>query len=253
MINKLALCLTFLVSLSVFAEKPAITENKKSTSGFLYGAGISISKEIYKGYNSRTMPLPLIGYKSDKLTIFGPFISYEVYEASNVKLLIKAAPRFQGFDDSDSYIFSGMADRQNSMDFGIGLNYQKAGWKVGVSSLFDVLDRSNGIELISAVSHVFRFGPLFIEPQVSLSYLNNAHVDYYYGVKKEEVNQDRTEFIGKSALNTALGLSMATPIFFGGYTRLNIQHTWFASEITNSPLVDDDSNLSFQLFFTKSF
>jgi outer membrane protein len=247
MINKIVFCLTLLVSLSAFAEK------KKSNSGFLYGAGISINKEIYKGYDSRTLPLPLIGYRNDKLTIFGPFISYEVHEVSKVKVLIKVAPRFQGFDESDSYIFSGMTDRKNSVDLGIGLNYQNSGWKVGVSSMFDVLNRSNGVELTSTVGHVFRLGALSIEPQVSLSYLNNDHVDYYYGVTKEEINKDRTEFVGKSALNTALGLSMATPIFFGGYTRLNIQHTWFASEITNSPLVEDDSSLSFQLFFTKNF
>jgi outer membrane protein len=232
---------------SSYAEKP------KDTSGFLYGLGISTNKEIYKGYDRRNLLLPIIGYRGEKLNVFGPFVSYEVKKVAGVKVLVQVAPRFQGFDDTDSYIFEGMADRKFSMDAGTGLNYQKNDWKINLSSMFDVLDRSNGMEFTSSIGHAFRFALFLIEPRITLSYLDSNHVDYYYGVGKDEVNENRTAYVGKSALNTGVGLSMSTPIFLGGYTQINIQRTWFDSGITDSPLVEDHSNLIFRLLYTRKF
>jgi len=247
MINKLIFCLTLLLPVSSYAEKP------KDSSGFLYGLGLSTNKEIYKGYDRRNILLPIIGYKGEKLNVFGPFVSYEVEKIAGIKILVQAAPRFQGFDNTDSYIFEGMADRKFSMDAGIGLNYQKNDWKLNFSSMFDVLNRSSGMELTSSIGHTFRFGPFFVEPRITFSYLDSNHVDYYYGVGKEEVNVNRTEYVGESALNTGIGISMSTPIFLGGYTQINIQRTWFDSVITDSPLVEDHSNLIFRLLYTRTF
>jgi outer membrane protein len=247
MLIKFITILTLFISFFTSAEKP------KDTSHFLYGLGLIANKGIYKGYDIQNMLLPIVGYKSEKLNIFGPFVSYEVEQFAGVKVFVKAAPRFQGFDDNDSYIFEGMADRKISMDAGLGLNYKKNDWKISFSSMFDVLNRSNGVEITSSISHTFRYGPFFIEPRITFSYLDNNHVDYYYGVGKEEVSPNRTEYIGKGALNKSIDLSIATPIFLGGYTQINLKRTWFDSEITNSPLVDKNSDLILMFLYTRKF
>ncbi len=107
---------------------------------------------------------------------------------------------------------------------------------------------------IGVNSNIIEFiAPVFIEPSVALSYVDDNHVDYYYGVAKHEVNDQRTVYNGKSALNTSIGLSVSTPIFFEGFTRLAVDYTWYDSNITDSPLVDSDSSYGVQLFFTKFF
>ncbi|WP_236559694.1 MipA/OmpV family protein [Colwellia sp. 20A7] len=247
MIKKIIVCLTLLVSLSSVAQKPA------DRTGFIYGLGLSTSKEIYKGYNRRNIILPIIGYRGEKLNVYGPFVSYNVAKVADLDVLVQVAPRFQGFDEDDSYIFAGMADRKISMDAGIGLKYQKNNWKIGLSSMFDVLNRSNGVELTSTIAHTFRFGPVFVEPSVVFSYLDSKHVDYYYGVGQGEVNANRVEYIGQSGMNSGLGLSISTPILLGGFTQFSLQHTWFASEITDSPLVEKHSNLSIRLLYSRKF
>lgn len=244
---KIIIYLTLFISLSSFAQKPV------DSSGFLYGVGLSTNKEIYKGYNRRNLIIPIIGYKGEKLNVYGPFVSYDVANIADVKVLVQVAPRFQGYEEEDSYIFSGMADRDLSMDAGIGLRYQKDNWKISVSSMFDVLNRSNGVELTSAIAHTFRFGPVFVEPRIVFNYLDSKHVDYYYGVRKDEVTINRRKYLGKSGVNSGFGLSISTPIFLGGFTQLNLQQTWFASEITNSPLVENHSSLSIRLLFSKKF
>jgi len=243
-----------LMSIVTYADEPKETENLTTkTTNFLYGVGLISSSQIYNGYGQRTMFLPLIGYKSENLSIFGPFISYKVKEFNNFTFSMKLSPRFQGFDESDSDIFKGMKERKSSLDAGFDVNYKNDDWTINISSMFDTLSRSNGYEIKSVISRMYRVGPIFIQPSVSFSFLDSRLVDYYYGVAENEVNQFRNAYIGQNSKNTGIGLSVSTPIFFGGYTRMKIEQLWFDNNITNSPLVDGNSSLSFQLFFTKNF
>jgi outer membrane protein len=83
--------------------------------------------------------------------------------------------------------------------------------------------------------------------------LDRKHVDYYYGVKANETNEFTSQYIGQSALNTTFSLSFTTPIFLAGFTRIVVDYTWYDSAITNSPLVEDDSNISARFLFSKFF
>lgn len=238
----------------LLGSNPAIgAQRDESKSPYLYGIGVAVKTEIYKDYGSRTVPLPIIGYRGEKLNVLGPFISYKIAGADNLDVSVKLAPRFQGFDDSDSDFFEGMDKRKDSLDAGLGLDYKQGGWQLGLSSLFDVLGNSKGYEVESSVSYTLRYGPVFITPSASLSYLDSKHVDYYYGVKMSEINEFRSAYEGESALNTTAGLSVATPMFFGGMTRASLSYTWYDDSISDSPIVEDDTSVNFMLFFTKSF
>lgn len=221
--------------------------------GFLYGFGLGINQEVYKGYDYRIIPLPIIGYRGDNFRILGPFVSYDAIQFSDIKMTIQASPRFQGFDDSDSYIFENMTARKFSMDAGLGLSYEKKDWKIGASAMFDVLNKSNGYEAKVYISRVFRQGPLFFEPSLTTSYLDSNHVDYYYGVKVDETNEFTSQYQGKSSLNTTIAFSVATPILFSGFTRIVVDYTWNDSAITNSPLVENGTNLGVRFLFSKFF
>ena len=58
-------------------------------------------------------------------------------------------------------------------------------------AVHDILDRSGGYELQAKLGKVFRNGPVY-EPNLSVSYLDKDHVDYYYGVRAmKSQTQDR--------------------------------------------------------------
>lgn len=221
--------------------------------GFLYGAALGVQREIYQDYDRRVIPLPILGYRGEKLRVFGPFISYEILSAGDFRFSAQAKPRFGGFDESDSDIFEGMEEREFSMDIGLGLNYERDNWKFEVSGLHDALDRSNGTEYSASLGKVVRVGSLFVEPRVGLSYLDSRHVDYYYGVNESEATNFRPEYEGDNALNSSLGVSVTTTKLFDGLTRFSLDNTWFDSSITDSPLTDSDSSLSLRISFAKFF
>ncbi|WP_372770716.1 MipA/OmpV family protein [Pseudoalteromonas sp.] len=238
---------------SVYADERGDIRAQLEPTGFLYGFGLGINKEIYKGYNRRVIPLPILGYRDKELAIYGPFISYEFFQLDDIEFQVQAAPRFQGFDESDSEIFAGMQERKFSMDAGLSIKYERQDWKITLSAMFDVLNNSNGYEVSAQLSRAYKKGPVFIEPNISLSYLDDKHVNYYYGVSARETASFRPQYLTSSAVNSAIGIAVSTPLFWGGFTQLAIDYNLFDENITDSPLVEDKTNLSFRLLFSKFF
>ncbi|TLU62013.1 MipA/OmpV family protein [Thalassotalea litorea] len=227
--------------------------SKVEPYGFIYGLGLSLNNEIYKGYDRRFIPLPVIGYRGETFTIYGPFASYDVYETDSIEISLKLAPRFAGFDEDDSFIFAGMAERKFSMDAGLGFRWQKDDWRFDTQAVFDVLGRYNGYELTASFGKVFSYGPFFFEPNIGLSYVDDKMADYYYGVRANEVSAQRSFYQAGSALNPTLGVSFFTPVLLGGITRMGIKKTWFADSIVDSPLTDESSRIDIFFAYSRRF
>lgn len=242
-----------LLSCPVQAQQGQQANAQQPPQGFLYGVGIGVNQEIYRGYKRRTIPLPLIGYRGEKLSVYGPFVSYQLLQQGNVSFSAKLAPRFAGFDESDSNVFAGMARRKSSLDAGFGVQWRKQGWLVEAETLHDLLGNSNGQEAKLAVGYGLRFGPVQLEPKVGVSYSDSKLVDYYYGVRIEEATASRLTYRAGSAVNYNAGISLSTPVFFGGMTRLGIEHHWYDSSISNSPLTDRDTGVSAFLSWSRFF
>ena len=244
-----AVCSLTLASTVTFAQQ---NRSAEPPQGFLYGVGVGINQEIYRGYKRRVIPLPLVGYRGEKLSVFGPFVSYELAKANDFSLSAKISPRFAGFDEDDSDVFIGMK-RKSSLDAGIGLQYKVDNWTLDTEALTDVLGNSNGQELKLKFSYGLRFGPLQVSPEVGVSYSSSKLVNYYYGVRETEVTAERPAYRADAAVNYHTGIALSTPVLFGGMTRLGVQYHWYDNSIANSPLTDRDSGLSAFLAWSTFF
>jgi outer membrane protein len=225
--------------------------NRQKPKGFLYGAAVGVSRTLYTGTDEKYFAFPVLGYRNDKLFVFGPFVSYEVTNIGKTRFSLKAKPRLDGYKESDSAIFKGMFDRKPGIDIGLELQFEKEKWKLGFSGFHDVLDRSSGSELSISLGKALRYGPFFIEPELKLDWQDQKLVDYYYGVRRSEATVLRSEYDPKSALNASFGVTLSTPIFFGGLTRLSFKHTQYDTNITRSPLVNTDATQSVILSFSR--
>jgi outer membrane protein len=247
------LCLISSFSMSGNASSTLEASKRAKPVGFFYGLALGLNKEIYKGVDNQVIAFPLIGYRGKNLNVFGPFMNYRLGEFGHFEFSAQSKLQLNGFDESDSEFFKGMADRRSSLDIGLGLSYKKDHFKTDLSLMRDVLDRSNGSELSVKFSKTYYAGPIFIAPSLGLKFLDSNYVDYYYGVGASEVSVNRSMYQGDAAINTILGLSIATPIFFSGFTRISLENTWYDSTINNSPLVDTGSSFRILLTFSKFF
>src|SRR5690606_8139913 len=167
---------------------------QEAPAGFLYGIGIGVNQEIYRGYSNRTIPLPILGYRGDKLSVYGPFVSYKLAELGNFSINAKLAPRFDGFDQSDSTVFADMAKRKDSLDGGIAVQLRQQDWLLEADTVFDLLGNSNGQESTLAVSYNYRFKAVIVVPKIAVSYANCDLYEYYYGYREDEANNGRVSY-----------------------------------------------------------
>lgn len=243
----LLLMLSFSVS---YAEEKM---QKKQQTGFMYGVGSAAGTSIYKGVDTEFLPFPFLGYKGEKLNIFGPFLSYDAFSTQGMTLALKLNPRFDSYKSSDSPVFRGMKDRKMSADAGIGAKYVHEGWGAEISGMVDILGRSDGFEVESKIGRSFGRGLFFINPFVGFSFLDRKHVDYYYGVEHDEVIAGRNYFKGRASFNPLAGVSVVTPVVFNGLTRVVITHKWYDTNITDSPLTDETSSISIFMTYSRFF
>jgi outer membrane scaffolding protein for murein synthesis (MipA/OmpV family) len=253
--KKLLILSTLLAINLVTAAPNQPTPSKTQPSmplGFIYGAGVSYQQQIYKGFGQRTIALPLLGYVGERLNIFGPFMSYSLVKKDDWILDVNLSPRFSGFDEDDSVFFSGMKNRKDSADAGVSVKYSPNDWSFKFKALTDVLSKSSGTELELSLAKSYRINGFSIEPSISMNHQNDNLVDYYYGVRSSEASLERNFYQASSTVNKNLNLSISKPLDVG-LLRLDLTHTWYGSEITNSPLVDADSTLGARLFFITYF
>jgi len=252
--NKISLILLF-VSSTILANEDT-TEAPEGRNGpptgFIYGAGVAYQQQIYKGFDQRTIAIPLLGYVGKKFNVFGPFVNYTVMRNEDWNFDLNLSPRFNGYEEDDSEFFLGMQERKDSLDAGFTVKYNPNSWSYQFKALADVLSKSSGSELEFNIAKKFKVNALTIEPSVSFNRLDENMVDYYYGVTQDEATELRSFYEGSSTTNKSLNMSISHPIPIG-LIRLDINNTWFGSGIADSSLVDDDRALGARLFFIGFF
>ena len=246
----------FVITLSLHsvAVKAELEGKKPTPQGWFYGFGFGYSESIYKGKGEDFTFIPAIGYIGEKLTVAGPFASYKLYEEPVLSAELKAAVRFDGYESDDSTFLLGMNDRDKSIDGGFSLGYQpKEIARFELQYMHDLLSKHKGSEARARISRQFNRGPFFFIPEVSVSYLDSDLVDYYYGVTLQESTAARASYEGKGTLNYQANFNISTPIFFGGFTRIDFGYTWFGDEITDSPIVDKKESYNIRFGYTRYF
>ncbi len=246
----LSLSASLLFPTFVSAQQPP---QNQQPQGWMWGFGIAASQDVYTDFDNRIVPIPIIGYTGEKLRVYGPFVSYELYRDSGFTLNAQLVPVFAGYEEDDSTVFTGMEDRDFSYAAGFGFNYNTGSLFYSLSTNADILGKFDGYQASASIGKRFRIDNFMIEPSVGVNYQDSNYVDYYYGVRPEEATAFRNAYNGDSALNTEVRVAVSTRQFLGGMTRLEIGATFFDDSISDSPLTDDDTALSAMLVYTRFF
>lgn len=212
----------------------------------LAGAGVVMSTSPYDGVKTKTMTLPFLSGEYKNFYLQGVEAGYRFYKNDPWTLSVVVTPRFMGYSSEDSAALNGMEDRKRSMDAGLKADYALPWHALTLSGkvLTDTLSRSDGtvygLFIHRAVKgKIFR---LFLSSGVR--YQNKSLVDYYYGVRDNEVRSGRPAYTPRGAVNP-----FADAVFSFGISKKVIVVTRFGvealgSDIRKSPVVDESYVLS---------
>jgi outer membrane protein len=204
------------------------------------GLGVISAPRPYVGAGNEILVIPLLGLEYKRLSVQGIRVGYNIFEREDLKLDLRARYIFDGLDPDDSPFLDGMAQRDGTVEAGLGLDWSFGAWALRASAFTDVLGRSDGQEVGLDLSRTwtfrrYRWG---VTPAVGIVWQSSNLVDYYYGVPADEARPGRPAYAGSSAFNLRTSLL----VFYRISERFNavalVQAQRLDNEIVDSPIVD---------------
>jgi outer membrane protein len=260
MTNKeLMLLSTLLLCAGVYAEDAnTASPSEDSNITFLLGPSVVVLDKPYKGKDAEVFPYPAAIFIYDRF--------YFAIDAAGYRLLANqrtATPapgttllyldaiarwRSDGYDSSDSDELRGMHDRHETVDAGGEFGVAGDWGSVATSLVTDALDQHDGQELRviygKRFENAFDVKDLRITPSVGLAWQSNNLVNYYYGVRTDEVRPDRPAYKPGEAVNWLAALDGTYQLNDKWTLLAGITIFWLDDEIRNSPIVSRDYAIS---------
>jgi outer membrane protein len=254
--------LSLVIILSGAVEAKFITDDGKSdytrpTNLFSVGAGVIITKDPYKGIDTDTQGIPFFLYRTNKLSLYGPMMSYALFEDDRWQIKALAKIRFEGYEQEDSHFLQGMDDRQWTLEMGGSLSKKLPLGNITADFAADILNEHKGHELRLFYSYDFRnvlkIPALMATPNIGVAYRSRQLNDYYYGVRESEAIAGRPEYNAGDSTGLMTGLRVNYKLSEKMNLMGLISFEWLDDEIRNSPIVDEDHIESFLLGITYTF
>jgi MipA family protein len=211
---------------------------------FHAGGGVFVQTSPYAGVDARVYPAPVVAYEGEHLYVRSAIVGYRIISENGLMIGPQVQPRVEGFNADDSPFLTGMRNRNWSVDGGVNIEAATPVGLLGVSLVTDLLGRSRGQEVEFRYLILFpAFGFHWI-PSGGVRWKSDNLVDYYYGVKPNEARPGRPAYEGEQAFDPFLKLVIRRKLTKHWSVFSNAEYEFLASEITNSPIVDKDYQMS---------
>ena len=239
------------------ASEPS--EGEPFASSFSLGLGAMTRQSPYAGVDRETVALPLLRYENEYIRIMGleggiKLPSVDISDSQRLDFSIIAKHDGSGYKASDARILNGMSRRKGGFWAGGKVEWNNELADVSAEWLADMSGNSKGQTFSLGLEKNWAIGDhMMLSPHIGLNWQDKKYVDYYFGVRDSEVRAGRAAYVGKSGVNTEVGLR--------GMYRFDQQHSVFmdvsvtrlAKSIKDSPLVDRSTESRVFLGYFYSF
>ncbi len=226
------------------AEPSAAPSDDRARWGLGIAAGVR--QQPYTDAGNKSQGLPLVYFENRHVRVFGTgaelkLPALELGGRSSLSFGLRARYGLGGYKPDDAPVLSGMEERKGSIWLGAGLVWRNELADVSLEWLGDASGKSKGQHLRLGVQRDFRAGRFTFTPRLEAVWVDDKYVDYYYGVRAQEVRIGRPLYLGRSSVNTEIGLRVGYAIDRHQSVFLDVGSTQLGKQIKNSPLVNRSS------------
>lgn len=207
---------------------------------------LAVNTGRYIGSDDRvTVPLPLVYFNyNDRLywsiTSVGTWLWRRDDRRFRIGLLAKA----RGGIDAERTPFTGIVDRDPSIDAGLNLVWRLDPLVIGASWLGDALGVSHGQAATLRLSWPIRLGDRWTTtPSLAAEWQDERLVDYYYGVTPTETGGGAPVYAGRSVVNLRAGWGLSYRMTRQWRLMGGVSWSHLGDGIADSPLVSRSDNL----------
>lgn len=205
------------------------------------GAGVLVTPEPYRGYQTRVYPVPIINYEDDNFYFRSLTAGYYLWNDQQNQLSVMAYYLPQSFKpgDSDDERMKRLDKRRGTLMAGLAYSYNAEWGTIRTALSADTLNNSNGMLGDVTYLHRFMLDNWTLVPGVGVTWSSKNQTDYYYGVSDNESR--------RSGLDSySAGNSFAPYVELTANYRFNPNWNAFmtgryislSSEVKDSPMVD---------------
>lgn len=213
----------------------------------------------YVGGDSGYLLVPGISYQGERLIVRGPFVDYFLYGNGRSQpsvALTLGLGRNQLDVDGDKKL-AGIEDRDSGFLGGIRFDYPFFGGVTSLGIQTDISSKSEGQRLsLGWRKPLFDHNPKkwLLAAGVELEWISNDYANYYFGVTRSEAlissfNQYTVDSVVQPAANIDGYYNLTQKWRF----TYNVRYQQLASDVKDSPIVDESGVISGILGLTYAF
>ncbi|MDH4910077.1 MipA/OmpV family protein [Xanthomonas euvesicatoria] len=267
-LNILTLCAVALSIYSLTCEaqdtsgSSGATPAPEQARGWNLGIGVAALSRPYVEENARILPLPLAFYEGQRFYLRGQEAGLHLISRDAFTLDATVSARLDGIDADDfdriklatrGIDRNVLEDRKDGVDAGLSARLRTKAGDITASIRSDVSGASNGHEAALNYSYRLNAGAYTLIPAVGLRYQSSQLADYYYGTHSGEVSRGVQPYLPGAYTAPELSLTLARPFgekwSFLGSARVSR----LPDEVSDSPLVDGNTNASIMLSVSRQF
>lgn len=218
---------------------------------WMLGGGVMSMGSEYQGWkdDGEAKLFPFFAYEGERFSLNPGALSYRVWGEAGQGL--SAALLLTGGDDgyhaSDADVLSGMAQRKENIEAGLRLQYASSYGLMTSDFRQDIADSHQGFLANLKYEYPVAIGNATLSPSLSVSYLSEEYVDYYYGVSSSEATASRAAYQGAATVKCALGYSLAYPLTANWLLTHSSEYVSLGDDIGDSPLTEKDTRWQSQV------
>jgi outer membrane protein len=222
------------------------------------GLGSALSSGVYAGQDAQIMPFPLISYEGERFFWRGIAGGAHLFERDGVAIDATLSARMDGIDRSDfgrrelaerGVDRSLLEDRDDGVDLGLASRWSGAYGQLELEVKGDISNASDGYEAGLTYGYPIQWGKNSITPHVGIAHLSRKLANYYYGTLPGETARGVVDYRPGSSTVQRVGLDYVRPFADRWAFIANVSYEHLPGKITDSPLVDNDTNGSASAFF----
>ncbi|MFD0325370.1 MULTISPECIES: MipA/OmpV family protein [Lysobacter] len=256
LVSPLLLLLPFAVSAQVRQEGEERAD--VAPSNWSLGVAGAIRTELYAGEGNHTRAIPFFGYEGERFYFRGISAGYHLVKSDSFVLDGFVSGRLDAMDADDfgrrELARRGidrdlLEDRDDSVDAGVSASWRGTAGEIQVEVKADIADVSGGYEADVSYRYPMQAGGWLFTPSVGVSALSKDLANYYYGTLDKEVARGVVSYRPGSVTIPHIGLTVAKPFAEKWRFIANVSYQVLPDEISDSPLVAENTDGVGQAFF----
>ncbi len=240
---------------------PLAAQQSQEQQGSSWGLGFGVmsSQKAYTDIDRDTKVIPFVSYQNEYIEVLGPNLKYKLpslnlSDRNRFNFNIVGEYDFSDNDPDETPILNGMDERKGGFWAGVAAEWENEVVNLSLELLTEAAGDSDGAIINLGLEKTWHVGQNYmLTPRVVFSHLDKNYVDYYYGVRADEIRIDRAFYQGEAALNTEVGLRAVYLVDQQQLVMLDLSVTSLANEIKDSPLVDSSTESRVMLAYIYRF